>query len=130
MKFLKPTPKRTVVVEAIRRMYKSNRPEQKEGYFLARELAEFTTMTVSAVSAVLTDLYQADYVVREVVSRTGGVLSYRYRPEPEMMDPPEDNHDLADKLLLLQGLRSTMKGRAAIVMDSILNDYEERYGRA
>jgi len=129
MKFLKPTPKRVTVIEAIRQLY-ATQLVQERGYFLTREIAGITTLTVTAVGAALNDLFRAEYIKREIHSVDGTVTTYRYQADPAMLESRQDNHAVADKLLVLQSLRSTMVGRAAAVMDSILNDYEENYGRA
>lgn len=51
---------------------------------------------------------------------------YSVRDKALISNGPKDRHAVADKLLLLQGMRASMTGRPLDVLVSIIEDYEKQ----
>lgn len=125
------TPRRSALLRALLALG----PEVASGNAVFRNRDLKTDVLVpSHITNVLGDLMRLGYVHRTHKEIRDGKVrgEYRYRVIGQWLvsrSLPDTDHQIADKLLLLQGIRLHMDGRALSVMNAIIKDYEVQYGR-
>lgn len=121
------TPIRTRVLEAVRKWYQTN-GGSTAGTFTNKDIRDTDPeLTTGQVSSILR--YFVDRGVLSAVRVESGIFTfymYSVRDVALISNGPKDRHDIADKLLLLQGIRAAMTGRPLEVLNSIIEDYEKQ----
>lgn len=120
------TPIRTRVMEAVRKWYRQN--DSTAGTFTNKNIRDLDPdLTSGQVSSILR--YFTDRGVLSAKLVEAGIFTfymYSVRDIALISNGPKDRHDIADKLLLLQGFRVAMTGRPLEVLDSIIEDYQKQ----
>lgn len=123
---LSMTPIRTRVMEAVRKWYRQN--DSTAGTFTNKNIRDLDPdLTSGQVSSILR--YFTDRGVLSAKLVEAGIFTfymYSVRDIALISNGPKDRHDIADKLLLLQGFRVAMTGRPLEVLDSIIEDYQKQ----
>lgn len=125
---LSMTPMRTKVLEAVRIWYKKNSGAEGSGTFTNKDIREIDPdLTTGQVTSILR--YFVDRMVLSATKVEAGIFTFymfSVRDIALISNGPKDRHAIADKLLLLQGMRAALTGRPLEVLSSIIEDYENQ----